>query len=448
MFEVREKPQMVENALLVGVFFDKAGTDEAASLLEELRELVATLEITIAETLLIKVRRSYPSHLVGKGKMAELIGKAGELDCDCIIFDNELTPRQQRNWEEEANLLVIDRHEVILDIFSMRARTKEARLQVQLARMQYALPRMARMWGHLDRQGGGSGGGKGGAGAARGEGEKQIEIDRRLAHKRIDKVKAELATVRKQRATQRKDRLRTPLPHAAIVGYTNAGKSSLLNKLTQSKVLVEDKLFATLDTTTRKLELADGQTLLMTDTVGFVRRLPHGLVESFKATLEEAVLADFLIHVIDASSPDIHEHYQTTLDVLKELGADEKRMVLAINKIDLVDNDRQHELETHFDGSVLISAENGAGMDVLVAKMGDMLLENIVRNNLQIPQIRQDLVALLHREGKILSRDYKGNDVILNATYPKRFLANFAEFVMAEQNYNQIKDNRSNANPS
>ncbi|MCH2059462.1 MAG: GTPase HflX [Verrucomicrobiales bacterium] len=433
MFEVREKPQMVENALLVGVYLDKAEAQEAESLLEELRDLVETLNIGIAATRLIKVRERYPSHLMGKGKMAEVIDEAGQLDCDCIIFDNELSPRQQRNWETEANLLVIDRQEVILDIFAMRAQTKEARLQVQLARMQYALPRMARMWGHLDRQGGGSGGGKGGAGAARGEGEKQIEIDRRLANKRIEKLKAELATVRKQRATQRKDRMRAPLPHAAIVGYTNAGKSSLLNHLTSSTVLAEDKLFATLDTTTRKLDMADGQTLLMTDTVGFVRRLPHGLVESFKATLEEAVLADFLVHVVDASSPDIHEHYQTTLDVLKELGADEKRMLLAINKIDLVDNERQNELASQFEGSILISAEKGTGLDILLARMGDMLLGNIVRNNLQIPQKRQDLVALLHREGKILSREYEGNDVILNATYPKRFLANFAEFVMAEK---------------
>jgi GTP-binding protein HflX len=436
MFEVREKPQMVENALLVGVYLDKADAKEAQSLLEELRDLVETLNIGIAATRLIKVRERYPSHLMGKGKMAEVIDEARHLNCDCIIFDNELSPRQQRNWETEANLLVIDRQEVILDIFAMRAQTKEARLQVQLARMQYALPRMARMWGHLDRQGGGSGGGKGGAGAARGEGEKQIEIDRRLANKRIEKLKAELATVRKQRATQRKDRMRAPLPHAAIVGYTNAGKSSLLNHLTSSTVLAEDKLFATLDTTTRKLDMEDGQTLLMTDTVGFVRRLPHGLVESFKATLEEAVLADFLVHVVDASSPDIHEHYQTTLDVLKELGADEKRMLLAINKIDLVDNERQNELASQFEGSILVSAEKGTGLDILLARMGDMLLGNIVRNNLQIPQKRQDLVALLHREGKILSHEYEGNDVILNATYPKRFLANFAEFVMAEKKQN------------
>ena len=369
---------------------------------------------------------------MGKGKMAEIIEKSKELNCDCIIFDNELSPNQQRNWENDSEILVIDRQEVILDIFSLRARTKEARLQVQLAKMQYTLPRMARMWSHLDRQGGGSGGGKGGGGAARGEGEKQIEVDRRLARKKIDRVKAELEKVRQQRKTQRKERNRADLPHAAIVGYTNAGKSSLLNGLTESTVLAEDKLFATLDTTTRKLDLDDGQTILLTDTVGFVRRLPHGLVESFKATLEEAVLADFLIHVIDGSSENVEEHFQTTLDVLKELGADEKRIIPAINKIDVISTERLEELKIIFPDAVLISVKNGHGIEDLLSKINEMLLSKIVRKTLKIPQSRQDLVALLHREGKILSQEYEQNDIIINAIYSKRFLAKFAEFVMAE----------------
>ena len=369
---------------------------------------------------------------MGKGKMAEIIEKSKELNCDCIIFDNELSPNQQRNWENDSEILVIDRQEVILDIFSLRARTKEARLQVQLAKMQYTLPRMARMWSHLDRQGGGSGGGKGGGGAARGEGEKQIEVDRRLARKKIDRVKAELEKVRQQRKTQRKERNRADLPHVAIVGYTNAGKSSLLNGLTESTVLAEDKLFATLDTTTRKLDLDDGQTILLTDTVGFVRRLPHGLVESFKATLEEAVLADFLIHVIDGSSENVEEHFQTTLDVLKELGADEKRIIPAINKIDVISTKRLEELKIIFPDAVLISVKNGHGIEDLLSKINEMLLSKIVRKTLKIPQSRQDLVALLHREGKILSQEYEQNDIIINAIYSKRFLAKFAEFVMAE----------------
>ena len=433
MFEVREKPQLVERALLVGVFLDKFKEKEASSLLEELNELVQTLGIGIMDSILVRVRENFPSHLMGKGKMAEIIEKSKELNCDCIIFDNELSPNQQRNWENDSDILVIDRQEVILDIFSLRARTKEARLQVQLAKMQYTLPRMARMWSHLDRQGGGSGGGKGGGGAARGEGEKQIEVDRRLARKKIDRVKAELEKVRQQRKTQRKERNRADLPHAAIVGYTNAGKSSLLNGLTESTVLAEDKLFATLDTTTRKLDLDDGQTILLTDTVGFVRRLPHGLVESFKATLEEAVLADFLIHVIDGSSENVEEHFQTTLDVLKELGADEKRIIPAINKTDIISTERLEELKIIFPDAVLISVKNGNGIEDLLSKINEMLLSKIVRKTLKIPQSRQDLVALLHREGKILSQEYEQNDIIINAIYSKRFLAKFAEFVMAEK---------------
>lgn len=432
MFEVREKPQLVERALLVGVFLDKSKEKEASSLLEELNELVQTLGIGIMDSILVRVRENFPSHLMGKGKMAEIIEKSKELNCDCIIFDNELSPNQQRNWENDSEILVIDRQEVILDIFSLRARTKEARLQVQLAKMQYTLPRMARMWSHLDRQGGGSGGGKGGGGAARGEGEKQIEVDRRLARKKIDRVKAELEKVRQQRKTQRKERNRADLPHAAIVGYTNAGKSSLLNGLTESTVLAEDKLFATLDTTTRKLDLEDGQTILLTDTVGFVRRLPHGLVESFKATLEEAVLADFLIHVIDGSSENVEEHFQTTLDVLKELGADEKRIIPAINKIDVISTKRLEELKIIFPDAVLISVKNRHGIEDLLSKINEMLLSKIVRKTLKIPQSRQDLVALLHREGKILSQEYEQNDIIINAIYSKRLLAKFAEFVMAE----------------
>ena len=432
MFEVREKPQLVERALLVGVYLDKAKETEASSLLQELQELVETLGIGIVDSSLIRVRENFPSHLVGKGKMAEIIEKSKELNCDCIIFDNELSPNQQRNWENESDILVIDRQEVILDIFSLRARTREARLQVQLAKMQYTLPRMARMWGHLDRQGGGSGGGKGGGGAARGEGEKQIEVDRRLARKKIDRVKAELEKVRQQRKTQRKERNRADLPHAAIVGYTNAGKSSLLNGLTESTVLAEDKLFATLDTTTRKLDLEDGQTILLTDTVGFVRRLPHGLVESFKATLEEAILADFLIHVIDGSSDNVQDHFKTTLEVLKELGADEKKIIPAINKIDIISDERLEELKNIFPEAILISVKNRVGIDDLLSKINEMLLSNIVRNSLKIPQSRQDLVALLHREGKILSQDYHDNDIIVNAIYSKRFLAKFEEFVMAE----------------
>ena len=231
--------------------------------------------------------------------------------------------------------------------------------------MQYALPRMARMWGHLDREGGG--GASGGGAANRGMGEKQIEVDRRLAHTRIDRLKRELEDIRSQRKTQRKEREKLGTAHAAIVGYTNSGKSTLLNQLSGSEVLAKDMLFATLDTTTRRIELPDGQPLLLTDTVGFVRNLPHRLIEAFKATLEEAVLADFLIHVLDASSPEIDRLYDTTLEVLEELGAGDKKIITVLNKHDLLEDPVQRLLiENRYPGAIFISASRGENLDTLL----------------------------------------------------------------------------------
>lgn len=433
MFDVREKPEMVERAFLVGVYFDRKEEDEAASLLEELGELVRTLEIGIVESVLVHVRDQNKRYLTGSGKAQELMDRANELGCDCIVFDNELSPSQQRTWETEADLSVIDREEVILDIFAMRARSREAALQVQLARMRYSLPRLAKMWTHLDRQGGGSGGGKGGAGAARGEGEKQIEVDRRLARKRITNLERELDAVRTQRATQRKERTREGIAHAAIVGYTNSGKSSLLNRLAGSDILAEDKLFATLDPTTRKIELPDGQPLLLTDTVGFVRNLPHRLIEAFKATLEEAVLADFLVHVLDASAENVIDFYQTTLDVLGELGAVDKKTLLAFNKIDLLEGSeegrlRLHELQGLYPDACFISVISGKGMEELVLRMNALNHDRVSRLKLRIPQARQDLMALLHRDGKILDQNYEGNDILLTAIVPHDQLHHFEEF--------------------
>lgn len=419
MFDTREKPQMVERAFLIGVYFDRADEERAQSLLEELMELVTTLGIGIVGKQCIFVRNRNKRYLTGTGKAEEMIDEALSLESDCIIFDNELSPSQQRTWEEDSSITVLDREEVILDIFKMRAQTKEARLQVELARMQYSLPRLARMWTHLDRQGGGGGGG--GKGAARGEGEQQIEVDRRLARKRIDRIKSELEDVRRNRETQRKQRSDEGIGQASIVGYTNAGKSSLLNALAGADVLAEDKLFATLDPTTRRLELPDGQPLLMTDTVGFVRNLPHRLVEAFKATLEEAILADFLVHVLDASSQEIFSFYETTVSVLKELGAAEKPTVLVLNKMDLVadDEERVQELKAHFgEDAVFLSVATGEGMDALIGKMSDLMVDRVARLKLRIPQARQDVIALLHREAKILSTDYEGNDVLLTSIVP------------------------------
>lgn len=431
MFEVRQKPDMVERALLVRLYFDPREEKESESLLEELGELVRTLGIEVVESVLARIREMQKKFLCGTGKADEIVALAKAHECDVIVFDNALYPSQQREWEKLADLCVIDREEVILDIFAKRAQTKEARLQVELARMQYALPRLARMWGHLDREGAGSGGAAGG-GASRGMGEKQIEVDRRLAHLTIDRAKRELEAVRKQRKTQRKERERLETPHAAIVGYTNAGKSTLLNQLSGAEVLAKDMLFATLDTTTRRIELPDGQPLLLTDTVGFVRNLPHRLVEAFKATLEEAVLADFLIHVLDATALEIHRFHDTTLEVLKELGAEDKRVITVLNKIDAVtDPEALADLRLKFPDAIHASARSGLGMDEILKACTRELADRVRRQHYRIPQNRADLVSLLHRDAKVLSTDYDGDDILVSAVVPAAISGRLESFSFA-----------------
>ena len=424
------------HAVLVGLHASSLSQEENASdaTLEELEALLETAGGVCVGSVLQNRETPEARTFIGEGKVAEVAALVQAQGADLVVFDNELSPSQQREWERLIDECVIDREEVILDIFARRARTREATLQVELARMQYSLPRMARMWNHLDRQGGGSGGGKGGGGAARGEGEKQIEVDRRLARARIEAIQKELALVTRQRATQRKERERQAVATAAIVGYTNAGKSSLLSLVSGSEVMAKDMLFATLDTTTRKIELPHGQPLLLTDTVGFIRNLPHRLVEAFKSTLEEAVLADFLVQVVDASDPEAVRHYETTLEVLGELGAGDKPMIVVLNKVDLVPEEERHTLETllkpHFNGRVVpMSVQEGHGAEDLLNACVEMLESRVRRARFLIPYTRSDLAAAMHSEGKVLSTEYVEEGTLIEAVLPVAFYNKFSRFL-------------------
>ena len=418
MIDIQEKPRLVERAFLVGVYRKGESETVAENLLEELHELVTTLGIGIVGAEVIEVREWKARLLMGSGKAEEIREQMKELHADCVVFDNELSPAQQRNWESFTHQTTIDRQEVILDIFGGRAQTREAKLQVELARMEYNLPRLKKAWSHLGRQ---AGGGGGGGAAQKGEGEQQIELDRRMVRSKISALKKELQEVRATRATQRKERSRMPVPHAAIVGYTNAGKSSLLHAMTGSDIYVADKLFATLDTTTRKISLPNGRPLLLTDTVGFVRNLPHRLVDAFKATLEEAVLADFLIHVLDSSAPEVEAFHDTTLEVLRELGADQKRIITVFNKIDLPlpPGTKENILQKHPD-ALLISTHSGEGIDQLKNRMADFLADQVSHLRLAVPHSRGDVVALLHEQAQVDHCQYENDAVHLEVTIPHR----------------------------
>jgi GTP-binding protein HflX len=421
-----EKPVASGAVLLIGNYTQASERAEAASLLDELSDLVKTLGLRIAGCEFVQHREMHARYLIGSGKAEAIAERAKAEKLAGIVFDHDLSPSQQRNWETLAGMPVIDRQKVILDIFAARARTREARLQIELAQLEYSLPRLTHAWGHLGGQGGGIGG--------RGEGESQLEQDRRRSWKAMDQLKRELKEIRSARATQRKDRQRTPVPNCAIVGYTNSGKSSLLRRLTGAEVLVEDKLFATLDTTTRKVALPSKQPLLLTDTVGFVRKLPHRLVEAFKATLEEATQADFLIHLLDASAPEVVEFYQTTLEVLEELGAAERPTIVVFNKLDKVaDPAVLHRLRSHFSGALFISVHSGEGIPALLEKMTDLAAPGNVTRELRIPAGESGLLARLHREAQVHGITYDGSDSIVTVTLSQRLAEECVRFAQGPQ---------------
>lgn len=420
----KDNRKLVERAILIGFQDSNTPFEEATEHIEELEELVNGIEVPVVDRIIVRLREHSPKYIMGSGKALEICELVKELEADCLVFDCDVTPSQQRNWEKLSGICVIDRPEVILDIFANRATTREAVVQVQLARMEYALPRLTRAWTHLSRQRGGSKG-------SRGDGEQQIEIDRRLVQARISALKKELKVVQRHRDTQRKSRDRSGIPHAAIVGYTNAGKSTLLNHLTGADVLAEDKLFATLDPTTRQITLPNNQNMIITDTVGFVRKLPHNLVEAFKSTLEEATLADFLILLLDVSSCQVEQHWETTLSVLDELGAKDKKMIVAFNKVD-----KQHDsvliarMRAQHPDCIFMSAKTGEGIEAL---QGQVMLHAKQASEIvecTIPPDRHDVVALLYKHANILHSEYDDfGNMIATANIADSHRKIFVEFI-------------------
>jgi GTPase len=401
-----------ERAYLVGVRA-REQNDSADALLAELRALCEAIGLKTAGQETVTVREVSPRYYLGTGKAEEIAQRAEELEADVIVFDEELSPSQQRNWEKLADRAVTDRQAIILDIFAERAQTREARLQVDLARYEYMLPRLTSAWSHLSRQ-------RGGRRGTRGEGETQLEVDRRIAQQRIAGIKRDLRTVETQRAVSRRQRNELPVPNGSIVGYTNAGKSSLLRALTGSEVLVANKLFATLDPATRRLELEGGQEVLVTDTVGFIRRLPHGLVNAFKSTLEETLLAAFLIHVIDAADPAAVDHARITREVLGEIGSRDKPTIQVLNKIDTVKPEDLDFARLTFPDAVPVSAVTGAGLDALRERIRDIVSDTYARIDVAIPHARYDLAALIHRTGRVLEEQHADGTVNIRADVPER----------------------------
>lgn len=410
--EKRFDPSEAKAALLVGTHAgDKREGEES---LEELGRLCDSLGLEIGCKVLCPIRKLDAGTYLGEGKIEELKKKAEEIGSTIVVFDDEISPNQQRNLEALFKLPVIDRTEVIIEVFAKRAKTKEAQLQIELARIKYEFPRLKRMWTHLSRQS------SSGGGHVKGEGEKQIEIDRRLLRKRLDQMKKEIEAVGAHRNVQRTARKRSGVPTFALVGYTNAGKSTIMKALTGADVLVEDKLFATLDTTTRKCTLPGKQEVLLVDTVGFIRKIPHTLVMAFRGTLEEAVFTDVLIHIIDASHPMAIEHAQATLDVLKELGAEKRPMITVLNKTDICqDQALLMRLRLQYPRSLSVSALDRATLEDLLLRMEEEVTALRSHMTLRVPQKEYALVSELIREGYVLESSYEEDDVVLKVEIPK-----------------------------
>src|SRR5216683_3048599 len=406
-------------AILVGVDIPSNDWPVEESL-DELAQLATTAGVICMDRVIQRLARPHPGTLLGSGKIEEIADLVHYHDCDGVIFDLELTPGQHRNLERELETQVLDRTALILIIFGQRARTREGRLQVELAQVEYDLPRLARQWSHLSRQ-------KGSV-QQRGEGEKQIELDRRLLRRQKDQLLEELEHVRTHRQLQRERRKDTGAPVVALVGYTNAGKSTLLNRLASANGLAEDKLFATLDPMTRRVRLAGGQEFLLTDTVGFVQRLPTTLVAAFRATLEEVAEADLLVHVVDTSSPSVSRQIETVEQVLEEIGAGGCPVVVALNKTDLLACDAPLQLPSTAAAlpAIRVSALQGSGIDDLLSCISENLVLQFVALDVLIPYDRGELVALFHRYGMIEHESYEETGTHLRGHIPTNHSGPFA----------------------
>jgi GTP-binding protein HflX len=411
-----------ERGFLLGVF--PKGVDGAAAL-AELRELARTAGVQTVGELVQHRTRPDPKTFVGRGKLAELQAAYAAAGAEVLLVDDELTPTQQRALEDALEARVVDRTQLILDIFAQHARSAEGKLQVELAQLEYNLPRMRGLWKHLERLGGGVG--------TRGPGETQLETDRRLARTRISLVKRRLRELGRQRATRRKERRRASVPTIALAGYTNVGKSTLLNALTGAQASVDDRLFGTLDPTTRSF-VHDGKRYLVTDTVGFIRRLPTQLVEGFAATLEETLLADLVLHVADASLPedDLRETIAAVQEVLREIGADEVPTELVLNKVDLLDELGRRRVENAYPHALLVSAHTGEGLAELRARLAELFSDRFEDVRLLVPYDEGGALAALYDLGApIAERRDTPEGVRIRARLPRRDVKRFAKYLVA-----------------
>ncbi len=407
--ETRTNQLEKERALLIGIYGGDTLREQAEEYIDELEMLALTAGAQTVDKVLQNRMHPDPASYIGKGKLRELKMLVDELGIDVLIFDDDLSPTQIRNVEKETQSKVLDRSGLILDIFASRAKTSAAKTQVELAQLQYLLPRLTRFWTHLSRQKGGIG--------TKGPGETQIETDRRLIGRRIAVLKEKLEKLDRQRTTQRKGR--KEMTRAALVGYTNAGKSTLMNTLTETEVLAENRLFATLDSTVRRLEL-DSHNVLLSDTVGFIRKLPHNLIESFKSTLDEVREADILLHVVDATAPSVEEYIEVVDQTLKELGTEGKKKLLIFNKIDALPPEDLSRMKRVWPEALFVSAERGIGLSKLKDRVEELIEEDYIDFEFKIPLTHYKIASHLHDIAVVEDESFEDDEVIIQGTIARK----------------------------